>query len=69
MNRKMTTRRANVKLRTTHSGQSVFSKQTRAKYEKILREVSRESQPIEDKVRESQQLSKDDLAIRVNARS
>jgi DNA-binding transcriptional regulator YiaG len=69
MAKKKTTRpKASEKKQASRQGAYVFDQETRARYEQILLEVSENTQFMEDAIRESQRLSKDDFAIRINAR-
>jgi hypothetical protein len=40
----------------------------RAEYERILKEVSKETQPMADAIRESQRITAEDLAVTINAK-
>lgn len=69
MAKKKTTKQgASEKVKLSRKDIVVLDEATRARYERILVEVSKSTQPVEDAIRESQQLSKDDFAIMINAR-
>lgn len=66
--KKTTHRHKGEKKQSSRKGELVFNQETRDRYAELLVKVSKRTQPIEDAVRKSQRLSKDDFAIRINAR-